>query len=140
MYFGQLYDQYIKVNELNIYGRKLIKIPTPKYVVLYNGDAEAPAREVLRLSDAFINPVGDYNFEWTAEVLNINPDRNEELLEKCRPLADYMFLVNVIRANQKSGMTIEDAVHNAVKQCIENGIMKEFLVKHEAEVYSLSIY
>lgn len=32
MYFGDLYNKYIKTNELNIYGKKLQKIPTPQYI------------------------------------------------------------------------------------------------------------
>ena len=34
MYFGNLYDQYIKVSKLNIYGKKLQRIPTPQYIVV----------------------------------------------------------------------------------------------------------
>ena len=55
MYFGNLYDQYIKLNRLNIYGKKLIKIPTPKYIVFYNGEDDCAPVTELRLSDAFIN-------------------------------------------------------------------------------------
>lgn len=39
MYFGNLYDSYIESRGLNIYGSKLVKIPTPQYYVLYNGKA-----------------------------------------------------------------------------------------------------
>lgn len=53
MYFGKLYDTYIVTKGLNAYGRKLIKIPTPKYVVLYNDTENRESIEKLRLSDAF---------------------------------------------------------------------------------------
>ena len=36
MYFGKMYDRYITENSLNIYGKMLIKLPTPRYTVLYN--------------------------------------------------------------------------------------------------------
>lgn len=55
MYFGKMYDKYIKKNKLNIYSQRLLKIPTPKYYVLYNGNANTPDIMKLRLSDAFIN-------------------------------------------------------------------------------------
>ena len=55
MYFGKLYDQYIKTHGINIYTSTLKKIPTPRYIVFYNGTADRPAVEKLRLSDAFIN-------------------------------------------------------------------------------------
>ena len=46
-----MYDKYITENHLNIYGKTLIKLPTPRYTVLYNGMDEQPAFMQLRLSD-----------------------------------------------------------------------------------------
>ena len=37
MYFGKLYSKYIETNRLDIYGTKLMKLPTPRYIVFYNG-------------------------------------------------------------------------------------------------------
>ena len=37
----------------NLYGRKLIKIPEPRFVVFYNGRDKMPEQSVLRLSDAY---------------------------------------------------------------------------------------
>ena len=56
LYFGKMYDKYITENHLNIYGKTLIKLPTPRYTVLYNGMDEQPAFMQLRLSDFFIHP------------------------------------------------------------------------------------
>ena len=104
MYFGKLYDKYITEKKLNIYGSKLQKLPTPRYVVFYNGTDNAPPVEKLRLSDAFEVPDTDRDFEWTAVMYNLNPGKNEELLDACKPLKDYMTLVNKIREYQGSGM------------------------------------
>ena len=77
MYFGNLYDSYIESNGLNIYGKKLIKIPTPQYYVLYNGTDEEEAVKELRLSDAFAKPSPMGMFEWTATLINLNKGKNE---------------------------------------------------------------
>ena len=37
LYFASLYEKYLKTNEFSILLKKHIKIPTPKYVVFYNG-------------------------------------------------------------------------------------------------------
>ena len=37
-------------------------------------------------------------------------------------------------------MTVEKAVEKAVSDCIRQGILKEFLVKHKAQVIKMSIY
>lgn len=138
MYFGKMYDRYITENQLNIYGKTLIKLPTPRYTVLYNGTEELPAVMKLRLSDAFICPDSSGGFEWTADVRNLNDGKNEELLAKCQPLREYMILLNKIRANSET-MGFEEAVDAAVTDCIEQDVLREFLLKHRAEVKDVCI-
>lgn len=47
-------------HKLDIYGKKVIKIPIPHYFVLYNGSEEAPDKQELKLSDAFEHKVEGY--------------------------------------------------------------------------------
>ena len=138
MYFGKMYDRYISENHLNIYGRTLIKIPTPRYTVLYNGMGEQPGSLQLKLSDSFINPDSSGNFEWTASMINLNDGKNDELLNHCQPLKDYMTLINKIRKNSET-MDFEQAVDVAVTYCIEHDVLRAFLVKHRAEVKDVCI-
>lgn len=139
MYFGDLYSQYITENGLNIYGKKLQKIPTPKYVVFYNGKEEYGAITKLKLSDAFINEDKNGDFEWTATVYNLNRGKNDELLKKCKPLSEYMELINRIRDNNEMGMDFNSSVDLAIDSCIRDGIMEKFLTKHRAEVRAVCI-
>lgn len=53
----------------------------------------------------------------TENSLNIY-GKNEDLLNNCRPLKDYMTLINEIRKNSKI-MNFENAVDAAVTYCIE---------------------
>ena len=71
----------------------------PQYIVFYNGEDECEPVTKLRLSDAFINEDRSGDFEWTATVYNLNRGKNDKLLRKCKPLAEYMELVNRIRDN-----------------------------------------
>lgn len=57
-YFSNVYQQYIERKHLNIYGSRLIELPTPQYIVFYNGKAEEPDRLELKLSDAFTKVEG----------------------------------------------------------------------------------
>ena len=136
MYFGELYSKYCSSNKIKIYGEKLQKIPTPRYVVFYNGDKEREAIEKLRLSDAFINEDKSGDFEWTATMYNLNKGKNEELLQNCKPLRDYMELINRIRNYQKNYPLVQ-AVDMAVDSCIEDGVLAEFLENHKAEVRNM---
>lgn len=139
MYFGNLYDSYIESRGLNIYGSKLVKIPTPQYYVLYNGKDEAPAVSELKLSEAFVQESPEGRFEWTATFINLNQGKNDTLLEQCKPLEEYMFLINCIRENEAGGMKIEDAIDTAVQHCIDCNVLKEFLTAHRAEVVSVCL-
>ena len=139
MYFANLFDEYIDKNNYNIYGTKLVKIPTPKYVVFYNGTSDKPAIEKLKLSDAFIKADKDNEFEWTATMYNLNRGKNDKLLSLCKPLSDYMTLIYYIRENQENGYSIKDAVDKAAKRCIEENILSDFLRKHRAEVMDVCI-
>jgi hypothetical protein len=139
MYFGNLYEAYIDKNNKNIYGTTLIKLPTPQYVVFYNGTADQKPLQKLKLSDAFIHPDPGWEFEWTATMYNLNKGKNDNLLHRCRPLSDYMTLVNYIRDNQKSGMPAQKAIDEAVKRCIKENVLKDFLKKHRAEVMDVCL-
>ena len=133
MYFGKLYSKYIETNRVDIYGRRLMKLPTPRYIVFYNGAEDRPAIEELKLTDAFYRPTDPNDFEWTATVYNLNNKKNEALLKSCKPLGDYTFLVDMIR-EKRLHYTLEDAVDISVDYCIKNDILSSFLIKHKAEV------
>lgn len=141
LYFGNLYNSYITENKLNLYGKTLLKIPTPQYYVLYNGSTEAPASLELKLSDAFVQSSPKGNFEWTAIFINLNKGKNDDLLEKCKPLSGYMRLINTIRENEAKGMEIKQAIDMAVQSCINDheNVLREFLRVHRSEVLSVCL-
>ena len=135
LYFAREYEGWLASHEKDIYSRKLLKIPAPQFYVLYNGEVPRPEREEYHLIDAFEHPVKGY--DWTAHVLNINPGNNQNLMDACSTLAGYTKLIQQIRTRQKSGDSIESAVHQAVKYCIKNDILKTYLLKNEGEVMSM---
>jgi hypothetical protein len=137
-YFSDSYSRFITRGKYNIYGHKLIRIPTPRYVIFYNGDEKRADIEKLRLSDAFIHPDDSGEFEWTATLISLNPGQNEELLENCKPLREYAIFVNKIKEYTKK-LSLADAVEKAVQECIEEGVLADFLRIHRAEVLDVCI-
>ena len=132
LYFAREYEGWLAKNQKDIYGKALVRIPAPQYYVLYNGTENAPEQITYRLSDAFTSPVEGY--EWTVRVLNINPGNNLELMEKCEPLKGYMTLITLIRHEQAAGKEITEAAAAAIDTCIEKNILRDYLIKHKAEV------
>ena len=134
-YAGNLYEKYVKQNKLNKYGSTLLSLPVPKLIVFYNGTQEQPDEEILRLSDSF--PDGaDADIEVKVRMLNVNYGRSEKLLAGCKPLAEYAWLVEEIRKNNKSHD--EDGMNSAIDQAIadmpNDFEIKPFLEAHKAEV------
>lgn len=133
-YFSRLYETYITQHKLDIYDSKLVKLPTPQYVIFYNGDADKPDRMVLKLSDAFQLSETETGIipalECTAVMLNINYGHNEELLNKCKPLKDYSIFTTKVKDYKRIGLSLEDAVDKAIDECIEEGVLMDILFKH----------
>ena len=123
----------------NLYGEALIQIPTPHFVVFYNGTKPCEAYQELRLSNAFRKVEKNPQLELWVQVLNINEGFNEELKKQCRTLREYMLYVDKVRGYAKS-MPIGEAVEKAVEECIAQDILREFLLKNKAEVRKMSIF
>jgi len=133
-YYASMYERYVDTHELNIYSSKRLRIPTPQYVVFYNGNKEAPDQEILKLSDLFTAPSRDGGcYEWTATMLNINLPHNAAIMDKCRPLWEYAYFVDQVKQFNQDH-PIEEAIDLAVKKCIETNVMANILEAHRAEV------
>ena len=135
IYFSRLYAKYVRSHELSIYGSKRLKLPTPRYVVFYNGTAKRPEREVLRLSDSFELEGADV--EVCATMVNINLGKNPDVLAACEALMGYSTLVSKIRSGLLAGLNNIEAIRAAVNECIENGILKEYLISKKSEVIEM---
>lgn len=75
----------------------------------------------------------------SALSLNINPGHNRELMERCHTLCDYVRYVEKVRSYEKGG-PLEEAVNHAIHDCIEEGILTDFLKRNKAEVVAMSIF
>ena len=125
-------------NAYDFYDDKLVKIPTPQFVVFYNGTKDEPDKEVLKLSDAF-NCDGRFEpaLECYATVLNINYEHNQDLMDRCKELRDYSILVYKIRRNRDLGMNLEKAIDEAIEDCISEDVLKDILMAHKMEAKAM---
>lgn len=138
-YFAQLYHKHIAKKNLNLHQSSLIKIPNPRFIVFYNGDTKRAERYKLRLSDAFEIQDESGDFEWTADVININQGANESLVKKCKPLYDYVRLVGRISGNKKNGMEIGQAVREAVDWAIKEKFLEGLVHEQKEEIIAMCL-
>ena len=130
IFCGEIYI----VNSLQI---TLQKIPTPKCICFYNGTESQPETKTLYLSDAY-DGKGDIEVEVT--MLNINFGKNKELLDSCKPLYEYSWLIDTIRDYQKSGDALNAAVDKAVDEMPDGFIIKPLIIANRAEVKNMLIF
>ena len=138
-YVADSYKEYIAETYENnqiFYSGILIRIPAPRYYVLYNGSRDQPENVTIRLSDAY---EGSGDVEVIAHMLNINKGHNEILMDACKPLKDYSELVDRVRINKKKSLSDEEAVDLAVNSCINDGILADILSKERARVENILI-
>ena len=113
------------------YLRKLSKIPTPEFYVFYNGLEDYPESTMLKLSDAFMTKLDTLPLELEVKVYNINKSKGSEVLSRCKTLDEYSLFVEEVRVQTQRDP--ENGFTNAVKICIEKGILKEYLQRKSRE-------
>ena len=75
--------------------------------------------------------------ELEVKVLNINEHKGNKILQSCKPLAEYSIFVETVRRNIERDK--EYGFENAIKECIQNGILKEYLQRKSKEVINMLI-
>ena len=114
LYLAREYEVILEQRNENILKYGLVKIPTPACIVLYNGIEKRPEVEILKLSDAFENQEVEPCLELFVKVLNINDGMNENVLNGCKTLKDYVILISKIRENYNEIGDLAKAIHKAV--------------------------
>ncbi len=135
-YIARLYEKLLVKRDL--YSKTKVVIPAPKFFVFYNGKEPQPDKRILKLSDSYGTKAGS-DLELIVTQYNINIGYNNELMKKCKTLAEYAIFVEMIRNNCVS-YTLEEAVTKAVNECIAEGVLEDFLRKNKAEVIQMSIF
>jgi len=138
-YIARVFEKL--TDERAIYHEKLMALPTPEFIVLYNGIKQFPAEETLKLSDAYKgvdNAVEKFgSLELTVRVVNINPGFNDDLLQKCETLNGYTVFIERVRNLLNNGLNLQDAITEAIKWGKTQDVLSAFLTEHGAEVSNM---
>ena len=159
-YVASIYRDMIDINDT--YTAKRMKIPTPRFVVFYNGTAPMEDQRVYKLSDMFGHKTDTPELELVVRVININEGHNKELMEACKSLKQYSLFVSKVRkyieeerkkysevheevddililSNEERKTIISDAVAKAIDECIAEDILRDFFEKYREEVIKVGV-
>lgn len=73
--------------------------------------------------------------ELKVTVININTDKEHELLEKCKILKEYSLFIHAVRVHSNE----EDPIKRAIEECIDKGILAEYLKRKGSEVRNMLV-
>lgn len=135
IYLGRTLEKLIE--ERSMYRQRRIPIPTPEFYVFYNGNDPFPAEKIMRISDAYLDKPEHHMLELEVKVININLTSGHKLLEQCRPMYEYSWLIQRIKDYLPQDWDRDEAITQAVKDCKQNGILVEFAQKYGSEAVNM---
>ena len=117
-----------------LYGRNLVKFPAPEFYMFYVG-REAWSRKTLRLSESFLAEPKENSLELVVNLINLNYNKDSEILQRSPSLLGYSKLLYHIQEELgANGGDLKQAIDTAVKACMDEGLITDFLHKHSKEV------
>ena len=117
------------------YRKNRIAVPGSSFYVFYNGTDQYPTEGEMKLSDAFVTTTDSPMLEVKVKVININYANHHNILDKCQVLREYSMFVEKVRLAKSQANPLEVAV----QQCIQEGILREYLLRKGSEVINMLI-
>ena len=139
-YVTHIYEKILSSE--NKYSKKMIKIPTPEFYVLYNGEEDYPTEKTLKLSDAFktnFSQNDNFPLEIYVKVININTDKGKTVLKKCNVLNDYEYFVEKVRNLKRDhkDLSLVDILTLSIKECRNEDRLSTYLERKSTEVLNM---
>ncbi len=140
-YTVALFQNLVTSKGYNKYSSRQFKLPAPNYVVFYNGNKNIPDVSAQRLSDMYEENSDTPQLDLKVKVYNINENRNNILKNDCKPLYEYMWVVDHIKQYTSrfgySEEMIGEAVTKVINEMPDSFSIKSLLVKEKKEVISM---
>ena len=141
-YIARIYEKITTKDEK--FGRKLVKLPVPEFYVFYNGKDDYPTESVMKLSDAFMQlddelknqlENANYPLEISVKVININVDKENQILKRCEALKEYSEFIEQVRFNIENA--VPEPFTTAIKEAIKKGFLSDYLNRKSTEVQNM---
>ena len=132
---------YKMVPKRKLYSSKPVRLPSPRFVIFYNGRTEIAERQEIRLSDLYEVRDEAPDLELKAVVYNINKGMNHDLLSSCRTLSEYAEFISRMQGvfvPKLSDMELNEAIEAVIDGCIRDNVLREFLEEHREIVIMYS--
>jgi len=127
LYLAKTYQEYINVNELDVYSKTNVHLPKPELYVLFTGEhKEHP--EIVTLSSDFFGEKTD--LEVTVHML-YGQENGKDIISQ------YVAFTKVYDEQRGIYGRTREAIEKTIRICKDNDILKEYLESREKEVVDI---
>ncbi len=128
VYLAQTYVRYVRTHGIRWYSRTKADIPAPDLYVIFTGPWDN-IPDTISLKDELLGGRGDVDLI----VKILKPTSKNNILwqytEFCRTFDNY-----------RKTMPRSEALKKAIEQCMEYGVLTDYLTEHSTEVISMMDY
>ena len=135
-YMVQVYSKYLKdTNQIRkLYNMIKVELPTPNFIVFYNGKKDMEEKVTYKLSDSF-KIEGMVKAELIVDMFNINSSKNSALFEKSKYLREYSQFIASLQSRIEMGYNVnkeelKEAVKQSIEELPEGSELKELLIRN----------
>ena len=129
LYLAALWQKYIKHSKQSLYGTKILSLPIPEFYVVYTGKRKERPREITLRKDI----LGGIDTGIDLRVRVLYGDDEDNILNQyilfCKTWDEQS-------GKGKYGKTLK-AVEETIRICIENNILKDYLISEHEEVIDI---
>ena len=160
IHMGKAFFSYYLHMKMNLTSSRQQTFPRPRCICFCNGPETEPDLRILKLSDGFEDVVraGEAekaegkkqpaseeqhqepeSMEFPNVVLyNVSPGHNIELMEACKALSEYAWIIATIRANRtEKQLEPEEAIDKTLLSMPDDFIARDEILAHMAEVKNM---
>lgn len=70
-------------------------------------------------------------------MIDVGSGQNADIVENNPTLYGYSCFIREIRVRKDKGLSLENAVEEAARYCIDHGILADFLIRNQSEVMNM---
>ncbi len=132
VYIAKVYEKIVDIEDT--YKTELVKIPSPKFVVLYNGkeDLKQNGKKVTELEMSLPNAFTGIKVQ--VKVIDIRYSSQNKVVRRKDTLEKYSHFIQIVEDCRKQDKDVKNEIEKAVNIAIEQGILADFLKENISDV------
>jgi len=134
LYVAATLKEYIIKHDLDLHSSTALQIPRPELVMVYSGDIKT-IKDTVRLSELYMDKGNDGNnvggIELTIRVLR--EDGSGSIIDQ------YVQFCKISNEQRRKYGYTQKAVEETIRICIEQNVLKEFLMARKVELSDIMI-